>query len=181
MSFTSNRVYKLETGKNYSPSSNGNVAYKFMGAVTAGSADITVTSGNGVFNRIAAIVTAGGTPVIIGPAFQDPTTFSPRIPVTAAAPLVQTGAILSTIDGNFEFMLIDGEIPSSLDSPVLSFHVIDNSSPFSFVTLSGDVVSFTGSPQIINGAVYNYGIQQVLSVGVDCILGLAPAIKPNII
>jgi hypothetical protein len=182
MSFTANRVYYLQTGKNYNPSNNGNVVYKFKGTVTNGVADITVTSGNGVFNRIAAIVAAGGTPTIIGPSFRDPTTLSPRLPITASAPVILTGGILASIDGSFEFVLFDGDIPSSLDSPILSFHVLDNGSPFSFVTLSGDTVSFTGSPEIINGAVYNYGIQEVLSIGAaGDVLGLAPGIKPNIV
>jgi hypothetical protein len=181
MSFTANRVYSLQTGKNYNPSTNGNTVYKFKGEVVEGAADIKVTSGNGVFARMAAIVAAGGTPTIIGGiGFRDPITLSTRIPVAGVAPLMTTGALLSPISGTYEFMLFDGDIPSSNDSPILSFHVIDNSAPFSFVTLSGDTVSFGGSPEIITGAVYNYGVQEVLAIGAPGdILGLAPAIKPG--
>lgn len=180
MSFTANRVYSLQTGKNYNPSTNGNTVYKFKGEVTEGVANITVISGNGVFARITAILAGGGTPTIMGGAgFRDPSTFSYRIPVTATAPVLNTGGLLSPISGTFEFSLFDGDVPSSNDSPILSFHVIDSTNPFIFVTLAGDTVTFGGSPEIISGAVYNYGIQEVLAIGAPGdILGLAPSLKP---
>jgi len=179
MSFTINRVYKLRAGVNYNP--NTNTVLRFRGTVTSGATDITVINGP-VFNAITSISGAGGTPTVIGTGFKDPVTGSPRIPVGSAAPLVTTGAITSTESGTFEFMLFDGDRPSYSDSPIIGFHVQSTpTAPFVFTTLQGDTVKLPIT-SMIAGAVYYYAIAEVISMGAPGeLLGLAPAIKPNIV
>jgi len=173
MSFTANRTYTLETGLNYDPASNGNVALKFVGAVTSGTTDISWTTGADVFTKIADISSAGGSPVIIG------TGFTGRIAVTASMPFILTGLVTSTATGTFEYYIFDERIPSTLDSPILGIHVLGDPGEVTLITLSNSTVTFPANSLAISG-IYEYGVKEILSINNEgeLLLGIAPALKP---
>jgi hypothetical protein len=186
MSFTVHRVYNLQAGVDYNPSTNGNSAIKFRGYIEqANPTTIKVVSFSGKVNPFTRYSTITGTPVIIGPGWFG------REPLAGGGdPLFTTTNNVNAgiADGTYDFYLFDEEVPSSLDSPVLAFHVVAQASPaatpaddVSFVTLSGNAVTVPGGGLALGG-IYDYGISEVtLLPGTTALLGLAPANKPLII
>ena len=189
MSFTIGRVYTLQTGVDYNPSTNGNSAIKFRGFVEQANPTtvkvITFHGGINPFARYAAIASAGGSPVIIGNGWTG------REPLAAAAApdFTTTNNISSAIiDGTYDFYLFDESTPSSLDSPILAFHVVGQSSPpvtpaddVTFVTLSYNTVVIPGGG-LVSGGIYDYSLSSVTILpGTTTLLGLAPINKPLVI
>ena len=172
MSFTANRTYILETGLNYDPAGNGNIALKFVGEVTVGNSDISWKTGGDAFTKIADIIAAGGSPVIIGSGFTG------RIAVTASAPLISTGSETSSATGTFEYYVFDERIPSSLDSPILGIHVLAEPGEVSLITLSNSAITFPAGSLTASG-IYEYGVKEIVSITTaGTLLGIAPALKP---
>ena len=128
MSLPANRTYVIVAGRNYNPSTNGNAAVKFQGSVAGGSSAITLTNFNGV-NPIASLsgmsasfgMTSAG---VIGPGLTGIVGISSFTGGGGTSPARIFVSGTCSITGTFDFYVFNKAIPSSLDSPVTSIHIL---------------------------------------------------------
>ena len=180
-SFIANRVYILDQGIDYDARTNGNLAIKFRGKITAGSADIELVDfkGTNPITRIDALILAGApsVPVISGPGY-----VGRNVITGTAAPAPPLNYIITctnafTATGTFDFWAYDESVPSDLDSPILALHVIAApGAVISFTTLTGDAVTVP-SGGFATGGIYDYSPATFSALPATKLLGLAPANK----
>ena len=179
MSFTANRAYILKPGKNYDPGSNGNSPYSFTANLTAGSTLVSLT-GPGANSAIGRVIELSGAAVIEG----GPISGRIAVGVTSGTGITGTQFVIgatATQSGMFTLRVFDGEIPNTQDSPILAIHVLADPGAVSMVTLSKCAITFPSGALSAKG-VYEYGVANLTSLGTTgALLGLAPALKPNII
>jgi hypothetical protein len=169
MSLPANRTYVIVAGRNYNPSTNGNAAMKFQGTIGAGSTAITVKNFNGP-NPVAGlsgIIASFGTTAtaVIGPGF----TGMVGIASTTGNRLFTTGAT-ATMTGTFDFYAFNKAIPSSLDSPITSVHVLSAPGTPTFTFNSGESVAFPAN-SLSTGGIYDYIVQSVTGHNAGSLLG----------
>ena len=174
MSLPANRTYVIVAGRNYNPSTNGNAAVKFQGSVAGGSSAITLTNFNGV-NPIASLsgmsATFGMTSAaVIGPGFTGIVGIGSFTGGGggSAARIFTSGT--SSITGTFDFYVFNKAIPSSLDSPVTSIHILSAPGACTATFSNSDSIAFPAN-SLSTGGIYDYTIQSMTGHSPGSILG----------
>jgi hypothetical protein len=169
MSLPANRTYVIVAGRNYNPSTNGNAAMKFQGTINAGSTAITVNNfkGPNPIAGLSGIIASFGitATAVVGPGF------SGMVGITSTTGnRIFTSGATASMTGTFDFYAFNKSIPSSLDSPITSVHVLSAPGTCTVTFNNGDTASFPASSMSIGG-IYDYIVQSVTGHAAGSLLG----------